>query len=268
MNVYFHLKLVTILDGMRLRICSASERRFFLSNPEFDCSAGLIVILLLSVFDERQCGQSAQWPKDKSLEQLCIFYENIAQRPKFATVQHFIEEGYKRSGLYNIIDRYLKNGTTEFKAKSGRPVSLSTPENVRKVKRYLNNKRNCLSFAAKRIGVSKKNVQDMKKRIGLKTRKCITVPKYTQKQEKRAKTNCRKVYRKSIGKILILDDETYVKREPKANYGKQFYHTLNNANVPKEVKFNPKAKFGSNFQYGRQSMSLDTALNLMLKLEL
>lgn len=168
------------------------------------------------------------------------FFETTAQRQKLPTVQHFLKEGYKQSGLYNIIDRYLKKGTADFSAKSGRPVSVSTPENIRKVKRYLNNKRNSLLFVAKRIGVSKKNVQDMKVRIFLKTRKCITVPKYTDRQAKRAKTNCRKVYRKSIGKVLIIDDETYVKRDPKANYGQQFYHTIDNINVPNEVKFNPR----------------------------
>ena len=175
------------------------------------------------------------------------FYENIANRQTHPTVQHFVGEGYKQRALYYIIKRYLKKGSASFELKSGRRVTVSTPEIIRKVKRYLNHKRTSLSFVAKKVGVSVNTVFRIKKRIGLKTKKCRNVPKYTTGQARRAKTNCRKVYRLSIGKVLILDDETYVKRDPKAKYGQQYYHTNDDRNVPNSVKFTPQEKFGSKF---------------------
>ena len=175
------------------------------------------------------------------------FFENKANRQTFQIVQHFVEEGYKQRALYNIIKRYGEKGSAVFEPKSGRRVTVSTPQNIRKVKRYLNNKRTSLPFVAKKVGMSVKTVFRIKNEIGLKTKKCRNVPKYTTGQAKRAKTNCRKVYRTSIGKVLILDDETYVKRDPKAKYGQQYYHTTDDTNVPNAVKFTPQEKFGSKF---------------------
>jgi hypothetical protein len=46
----------------------------------------------------------------------------------------------------------------------------------------------------------------MKLKNGIKAAKCQFAPKYSENQMQRAKTNCRKLYRKSIDKILVIGD--------------------------------------------------------------
>ena len=60
------------------------------------------------------------------------------------------------------------------------------------------------------------------KKLGMKSFVKRQVPKYTMAQELKAKTNCRKFYKKHNRKIIILDDETYVSTDPSETSGKYF----------------------------------------------
>ncbi len=66
-----------------------------------------------------------------------------------------------------------------------------------------------------RLNLKKSTLSDIKLKCGIKSAKCQLAPKYTENQLKRAKTNCRELYRNFLGKVLILDDETYVMSDPK-----------------------------------------------------
>jgi transposase len=175
------------------------------------------------------------------------FYTEIANRNKFETVSHFVREGFKKRGIYAIIYRYEKNGSAQFKPKSGRKIKVATPETVEKVRKKLENTNNSIRDTAKELGISKTRCQDIKKSLGIKSNKCQKVPKHTDDQQKRAKTNCRKIYRKSINKVLILDDETYVKKDPIANYGQRFFHYSDKSKVPEKNRFTGTEKFGQKY---------------------
>ena len=123
------------------------------------------------------------------------FYLNIADRNKYRTVKHFEEEGEKRRTIYNILKRYDTTKTSTFRPHTGHPSVLITPEKFKKVKRLLTNKNKSLRQVAKESGLKYNRVIAIKKKAGIKTKKCRKVPKYKNDQAKRAKTNCRKIYR-------------------------------------------------------------------------
>jgi hypothetical protein len=68
-------------------------------------------------------------------------------------------------------------------------------------------------------------------------------PKYIKDQEKRAKTGLRKIYKKSLEKVLVIDDETYVTFDPSQLPGRKFFHALDQSEVEYEHKFKQMTKF-------------------------
>ena len=180
-------------------------------------------------------------------QQVVHFYINFAKFDKLVTVLHFEKMGYQRRRLYKIIKRYEERGTTELRTSSGREYSVTNPKKITAIKRLLINKNRSIRDAAKIVGISKSRVGELKLELGIKSNKCQKTPKYVKNQKKRAKTNCRKIYRKSIRKVLVLDDETYVKSDPKANYGNRYYHCKDKQKVPDSVRFTGVEKFGEKF---------------------
>ena len=176
-------------------------------------------------------------------EQVVQYYKNVANFDKFKTVSHFREQGYKRSGLYSIIKRFEERGSAQFRPLSGRPVTVATKIMCNKVKKCLINTNKSISETARALQITRGSVINIKRKLGIKTKKCQKIPKYSKTQERRAKTNCRKIYRRSIGKVVIFDDETYCKVDPKANYGTQSYHFIDENKVPNSVRFQGIEKF-------------------------
>ena len=105
------------------------------------------------------------------------------------------------------------------------------------------NKNTSVRRVANRAGIHWTTVQNVKKKYGIKTNKCIKVPKYVENQEKRAKTNCRKLYRKSVTKVLVIDDETYVPCDPRQACVQKFFNFKNKDQVPHDVRYKPIEKF-------------------------
>ena len=64
---------------------------------------------------------------------------------------------------------------------------------------------------------------------------------------KRAKTNCRKLYRQSIGKKFVIDDESYIMADPKNIPGQKYFNFVNKSEVPNDVRYKPKEKFPKKF---------------------
>ena len=130
------------------------------------------------------------------------YYENAEHFNRLLTVKHFAEEGHRNTSIYRSISMSL------FRI-SGRPITVSTKKVVNKVKRLLISetdvsiRKGCL-----RTGITKISFMRIKSKCGFKTYKSKYAPKYTEKQKKRAKIACRKLYRKSTNKVMIIDDET------------------------------------------------------------
>ena len=175
------------------------------------------------------------------------FYTKIAKYNKFDTISHFAKEGYGRRGLYKIIARFERSGSAMFRHKTGRKVKVATTETIENVRKSLENTNNSIRDTARALGISTIRCHDIKKSLGIQSNKCRKVPKHVGDQQRRSKTNCRKIYRKSIHRILIIDDETYVKKDPQANYDQRFYHFRDKKKVPDSVRFTGTEKFGEKF---------------------
>ena len=71
---------------------------------------------------------------------------------------------------------------------------------IQKVKTLLINTNLSERLVTAKAETNRNTVRRIKTKCTIKTRKCQTVPKYNESQQKRAKTNCRKVYRDSLHK--------------------------------------------------------------------
>jgi hypothetical protein len=112
-----------------------------------------------------------------------------------------------------------------------------------KVIKKFSNTNDSVREVARKLQLKKSTVQDIKTRNGIHTNKCQIAPKSTANQLKRAKTNSRKVYRKSINKVLIIDDESYVMCDQKNTSGPKYYNFIDKSSVPDGVRFKCKEKF-------------------------
>jgi transposase len=171
------------------------------------------------------------------------YYRTRGRFKKNFTVKHFEDEGINRRTIYRIINRFESTGSSMFRPITGRKRSVSTPKNIKKVVKLLNFSNKSIREVANKVMIPKSTVQRIKENYGIRTRRCRTVPKYTVDQQNRAKTNCRKIYRKSLNKVLILDDETYVTADPKDMCRSMFYHFDHKCQVPDSVRFKSKTKF-------------------------
>ena len=116
-------------------------------------------------------------------KQIVHFYAKIANFNKYETVSHFKKQGFKSRRLYYILRCYDDSGTHEFKRKFGPKPKVATPEMTRKVQNLLVNTSNTIRDTAKALGIPKSTVFDIKRKLGINTKKCKKHPKYTQKQE-------------------------------------------------------------------------------------
>ena len=74
---------------------------------------------------------------------------------------------------------------------------MATPENVRKVRKILENKNKSVRRGS-RGRLFRGLVHDIQRQLGLKSRKWQNCPKYSESQQIRAKTNCRKIHRNFV----------------------------------------------------------------------
>lgn len=175
------------------------------------------------------------------------FYINFANYNKLETVRHFTAEGEKQRTVYSILKRYENNGTALLKKSKGRNRTVGSPKIEKKVERFLVVKGLSERETARQLGIPQPTVHKIKIRLGIKSNKCTEVPKYNENQKRRAKTNCRKVYRKSVNKVLVMDDETYVMFDPKNTPGSKWFHFIDKSSVDDSLRFKSKEKFPKRF---------------------
>lgn len=144
------------------------------------------------------------------------YFENIAGRSKVNTVKHFQIEGKSRSTIYDIINRYFTTKQTKYTKSVGQPATVGTPGMKEKIlKAFKKNPSISVRAAAKKLKITPSTLQRIKKKdLGIKGYTKKVAPKYVKDQEQRAKSGCRFVYKKSLQKVLVIDDETYVPWDP------------------------------------------------------
>ncbi|CAF5144496.1 unnamed protein product, partial [Rotaria sp. Silwood1] len=137
-------------------------------------------------------------------------------------------------------------GITIDRPRSGRPLKLSDKK-LKQIVKSVNN----------RTGVSQRELakdshvhhstisRNLRKRTSIRIRKRRTAPKMdSQDQEKRAKTNCGKLYRKLLrGCDLILDDEKYFKLAGDNVNSNRLFYSTDPVTAPTDIKFRKKKKF-------------------------
>lgn len=170
------------------------------------------------------------------------YYECHGQKD---TIHHFTQEGARRTSLYRIIKRFEETEEQNFKSLPGRPRVVSTPRNLNKVKRVFEQTPSIsVRAVADKLRLSKSSVSRIKRHdLNMKAYAKLSAPKYIKDQEVRAKKGCRKVYAKTLKKILIIDDETYVPVDPSDVPGKQYFHSTTRDAVDYKQRVLPKAKF-------------------------
>lgn len=180
---------------------------------------------------------------------VCHVHEKVFFRDRKKTRQHFLAEGMHRTTINRILDRYEERGNADFKKKIGRPAILGSPQLVKSLKDAITKNPNVSNRCmATKLGISEFYVRYIKaKKLGFKTYKAQSAPKYNEGQKSRAKTNCRKIGEKmlkqSTTKMIVMDDETYCPIDPESINGVKYYSCANKKNVQAKYKFKSKEKF-------------------------
>ncbi|KAF2905503.1 hypothetical protein ILUMI_00669 [Ignelater luminosus] len=154
-----------------------------------------------------------RFEKEVFAESVVQYYLNTAHGDKITTVNHFMEQGASKSGVYKILRRFNDRGNIDYLSLSGRSISNKRRNVSLRVKKSLLKTGLSQRKIAARHQISRAMVQRIASKYNIRTNRCITCPKYTENQEKTAKKLYRKLYERKSNKILILDDESYIKIE-------------------------------------------------------
>ena len=123
---------------------------------------------------------------------ICNFYCDSSYKSVKTTVNYFIKQNIPRRGVYYILNRYLRYGTTKDQPQSGRPLKLSD----KKLNNIVKSVSNQTGISQRKIGQrfhlhqSTISSRNFRKRTPIRIRKRRTAQKMNNEgQEKRAKTN-------------------------------------------------------------------------------
>ena len=144
------------------------------------------------------------------------------------------------------MNKYLRIWTTEDQLRSGRPLKLSDKK-LNDIVKCVNNRS---GISQRKIGrcfhVHHSTIScHFQKRTSIRIRKRRTAPKMeSEDQEKRAKTNRGKLYRKLLpGCDLILDDEKFFTFTGDNAIDNRVFYSTDPTTARIDVKFRKKKKF-------------------------
>ena len=178
-------------------------------------------------------------------KRVVTFFKNESKEVLKHTVNHFKKENVPVITIYNIITRYRKHNSTNYLPKTGRPKKISDQE-LKTLVRLVDNKVGMSQHRlGRRFGVNQSTIsRNLKKRTSVRVYKRRPTPKYiSEDQQKRAKSNCLKLYKKvSPNCQLILDDEKYFTFSGNVP-GNNRYYSSDTSSAPENIKFIQKQKF-------------------------
>jgi len=175
------------------------------------------------------------------------YFEGNGMRKRNITSNHFMEEGFRRTTILRIINRYMATGKSGYNYYQHRPRSVSTPAIVKKVRKLLEkNPSISMTDGSNKIGINRASFFYIKKKIlGIDGFSKQKFPKYKNNQAKRARKACRVIHREyARNKVIVMYDESYIFLDPKQQPGKQFYHAKSIDDVPIDHKYKETEKFG------------------------
>ena len=179
-------------------------------------------------------------------QRVCNFYHDSSNKSVKTTVNYFVKQGIPRRTIYYVLEKYLKYGTAKDQPRCGRPLKLSG-RMLKDIVKSVNNRSGVSQRKlARRFHVHQSTVsRNLRRRTSICIRKRRKAPKMdSEDQEKRAKTNCGKLYRELLsGCDLILDDEKYLTLSGKNVSGNRLFYSTDPATTPADIKFQKRKKF-------------------------
>jgi transposase len=113
-------------------------------------------------------------------KRVVTFYNNEGSRVMKLTAAHFKKEKVPERTIYNIISKYLKYNTTEFRPKNGRPRKISNQQLQSLVKSVQDRVGVSQRRLARRFNVSQSTIsRNLKTRTSVRIYKRRSAPKYT-----------------------------------------------------------------------------------------
>lgn len=162
---------------------------------------------------------------------------------------HFKKEGCARTTIKRYIKKYGESENVTFKKKPGRNPTVATPRKLKSIENFFEkNPTTSVSTAAKKMKMNKNYLQNIKlHKLGIKSYTRKSAAKHTAAQEKTATERLPKLHNKLLRKIVVLDDESYVRQDPLETPGRQFYHAKDPSKAKTEHKVKCASKFPTKF---------------------
>ena len=151
--------------------------------------------------------------------------------------------------IRDVIKRYLDTGRTAYQPIPGRSAIINTPRNQKRVLKKCRSKSERVS--ATELKIARSTYQRVKKSAGIRSRKKRRAPKYKDGQIERCKRGAARLYRACIPSgrnfFVVLDDETYVPKDPTQVAGNHYYMSDDEQETPVEDTLRPTGKFEGKF---------------------
>ena len=187
-------------------------------------------------------------PSKKSLRNSVFdFYQIHKEKGKPYTVNHFAGHGYTKNHLYALLKTFDERQSSERKAGSGRPRSMSKKDQKRLAK-LVNHKTGCSQRKlARKFNVSKTTITREIKHQGClyykRKRAPKTTPEQRERQKERLKKLSRDVFRPKGPAHIVMDDESYFTLDGCAMPGNSGFYSSDRKETPNEVKHRSESKF-------------------------
>lgn len=184
----------------------------------------------------------------KDLENRKLILHKSAENPTWSHSMIGKSIGVPKSTVGNVLRRFTKSLSAERSKGQGRkpgPVNKNLHQKI--IRSFKQNPGLSNRKRAERLGTSEWMVRKTKKRAAYNTYKAIKVPNRNEKQSKVVKSRARKLYDEVLTKFngcIVMDDETYVKVDPKQIPGQMFYVARKRLGVPDKYKFVQVCKYG------------------------
>lgn len=151
-----------------------------------------------------------------------------------------------------VISRYLETGNVKRKVGSGN--NLKPDSNLmKKVDRALTtNPLLSLADLARKFATTKSKIRTAKAKLNYDSRKVQKAPHRSDKQNATAKSRAMKLYKDNLSQsdaCIIMDDESYLKADPKQMPGQQFYCKRRGRNVNDKFRYKFVDKFAKKFMF-------------------
>lgn len=178
-------------------------------------------------------------------ERVYNYYLKHRNEGKRATVEHFKGEKMHERTIYRIIQRAENDSGHERVEGSGRIAKIMIPKNIKRLKSMFNHKDGISQRqAARKFGCDQSYIcKTLKEKTTIRKRKKIKIPKRNEDQKAKAKRLCGRLYRKTVSKSIILDDESYFTLGHSTINGNANFYSSDVSQTPASVKFQPTAKF-------------------------